>query len=138
MADIDAIRKKITEKIESGEFSREDLENYFIIFCEIGRKSEDFQDEIEGWDRNIVFDLCEAGMFWISTVGGNVSTGIGGSKNVDLTLKMNIENVLKIFSGELDPGLAFMTGKLKLKGELPDALKFSELMEIVADEIESN
>jgi len=136
MTGIDDLQNKIAQKMEEGSFSGEDLRNYFQVFCEIGKNSEDFQDEIEDWNRTIVFDIEEAGIFWISTNASLISTGIGKPEQVDLTLKLSIKNVLKIFSGDLDPGVAFMTGKLKLKGELPDALKFSELMEIVAEEIE--
>jgi putative sterol carrier protein len=136
MTVIDNLKNIIAKKLEDGSFSGKDLGKYFQVFCEIGKNSEDFQDEIEDWNRTIVFDIEESGIFWISTNGNEIATGEGEPKQIDLTLKLNIKNVLKIFSGDLDPGVAFMTGKLKLKGELPDALKFSELMEIVAEEIE--
>jgi putative sterol carrier protein len=136
MAEISDLQNKISEKLEEGTFSGEDLEDYFQVFCEIGRNCDDFQEEIEDWNRTIVFDIDESGIYWISTKDGLIHSGTGKLEQVDLTLKLNIKNVLKIFSGDLDPGVAFMTGKLRLKGELPDALKFSELMEIVAEEIE--
>jgi len=138
MNDINTIRKVIAEKIENKVFSSEDIENYFQVFCEIGRTTEEFQEEIENWDRKIVFDLEEAGIYWISTCKGEITSGKTNPDNSDLTLKMEIENVIKIFTGELDPGVALLTGKLRVKGELPDAIKFGELMEIVAEEIEND
>ena len=138
MENMKELREELSQKIKEGSLSAYDLKNYFLIFCEIGKDSEDFQEEIENWERIISFDLGEAGIFWISTYGGEISTGTGDQEQVDLKLKLSLENVIKVFSGELDPGTAFMTGKLKLKGELPDAMKFNELMEIVAEEIEYN
>ena len=138
MENMKELRKELAQKINDGSLSPDDLNKYFLIFCEIGKDSDDFQEEIEDWERIISFDLGEAGIFWISTYGGEINTGKGDQEQVDLTLKLSLENVIKVFAGELDPGTAFMTGKLKLKGELPDAMKFNELMEIVAEEIEYN
>lgn len=138
MADnIYEIKKYISNKIENETLSSKDLSRYFQLFAEIGKDSDEFQEEITYWNRVIVFNVENSGYYWISTKNGDITTGMGDQEQKDLTLTINIENVLKIFSGELDPGNAFIMGKLKLKGDLPDALKFGELMDIVADEIES-
>ena len=47
MAEISDLKNKISEKLEEGTFSGEDLEDYFQVFCEIGRNCDDFQEEIE-------------------------------------------------------------------------------------------
>ena len=136
MKNFDEIRRKLAKKIENKEFSSSDLEKYFLIFCEIGRRTEDFQEEIEDWNRVIAFDLEENGIYWIATKDGEVSTGRTQPEKPDLTLTLKIESVLKIFTGDLDPTVALLSGKLKVSGDLPDAMKFGELMEIVAEEIE--
>ena len=136
MSDDMGLMQIIAEKIENEDFAIDDLEDYFRVFCFIGNSNEEFQEEIEGWNKKILFDLHESGHFWISIEAGKLSSGKGEIESSNLVLKIKPENVLKIFSDELDPGVAFMTGKLKLKGDLPDALKFAELMELVAEELE--
>lgn len=46
----------------------------------------------------------------------------------DATLTMNSENFFKMFSGELKPAAAFMSGKLKIRGDMAKALKMEKLL----------
>ena len=46
----------------------------------------------------------------------------------DVKITMNNENMLKMFNRELKPATAFMTGKLKLSGELSKALALETVL----------
>jgi putative sterol carrier protein len=54
---------------------------------------------------------------------GHLHVHEGHAENPDLTVKMSDELFLKFFKGELNPAMAFMTGKIKLKGDLELAQK---------------
>ena len=47
----------------------------------------------------------------------------------DVTLKTSIETFQKILDGTQDPTLAFMMGKLKIKGSMKLAMKLNSFLE---------
>lgn len=47
----------------------------------------------------------------------------------DTTLTLSMENMERMVGGQLDPTLAFMTGKLKVDGSMGVALKLASLLE---------
>ena len=46
----------------------------------------------------------------------------------DVTMKMNVDNMVAMFTGKLSPTSAFMTGKLKIAGNMALAMKLEKLM----------
>ena len=49
-------------------------------------------------------------------------------KDADCTLVITPENLIAIQEGKLDPTMAFMTGKLKVKGNTAIAMKLSSIL----------
>ncbi|QKS70574.1 SCP2 sterol-binding domain-containing protein [Paenalkalicoccus suaedae] len=45
-----------------------------------------------------------------------------------LVIEISDENFVKMANDDLNPTTAYMTGKLKIKGEIGHALKFSQLL----------
>ncbi|XP_039287045.1 hydroxysteroid dehydrogenase-like protein 2 isoform X2 [Nilaparvata lugens] len=71
----------------------------------------------------------EQGMWYIDLKGGKGSAGKGEPSNAaDATLTMDSNDFYKMFSGKLKPAAAFMTGKLKISGNLQKAMKLEKLM----------
>ena len=62
----------------------------------------------------------------LSTPGGKVSTGSSGKATCTIT--MQDENFVKMVSGQLNPQMAFMTGKLKVAGNMGLALKLQTIL----------
>ena len=46
----------------------------------------------------------------------------------DTTLRLSEENFRKLLAGNLDPTLAYMTGKLKVEGKLGVAMKINSML----------
>jgi len=46
----------------------------------------------------------------------------------DTTMRLSAENLQKLLDGNLDPTLAYMTGKLKVEGKLGVALKINSML----------
>jgi len=67
---------------------------------------------------------------------GRFTTGEGSLEDADLVLMMDAASAAQVFAGDLDAQAAFMSGALKVEGELPDAIKMQTLIEIVGEEIE--
>ncbi|MDX1412740.1 MAG: SCP2 sterol-binding domain-containing protein [Candidatus Promineifilaceae bacterium] len=129
-------KQQLRNKIEEGKFGAADIPSYFTLFCEFGNALEDLQEEVEDWDRRLNFVLEGLGTFWMEIRNGQFSSGEGERENPHLVLTFDAAEAAKVFSGEVDAVAAYMSGTLRVKGELPDAVKFQTLVEIVTDEIE--
>ncbi|XP_040818912.1 hydroxysteroid dehydrogenase-like protein 2 isoform X2 [Ochotona curzoniae] len=58
---------------------------------------------------------------------GNVGCG-EPSVRADVVMSMSTDDFVKMFSGKLKPTMAFMSGKLKIKGNMALAIKLEKLM----------
>jgi len=71
----------------------------------------------------------ESGVWFIDLKNGKGAVGKGGPPvAADATLAMDSKNFFDMFSGRLKPASAFMTGKLKIKGDLKKAMALEKLM----------
>jgi putative sterol carrier protein len=83
-------------------------------------------DRIEGMNNTYVFEIEGAGV-WTVAVADGVITVTEGSGDADTTFSTSEENFEKIVAGEQNPTTAYMTGKLKIKGDMGAAMKLQKL-----------
>ncbi|MCB0706215.1 MAG: SCP2 sterol-binding domain-containing protein [Saprospiraceae bacterium] len=71
---------------------------------------------IEGMETNFQFDISgdTGGQFTVELTDGNVLVHDGFVGNAECTVKASDENLGKLLSGELNPMMAVMTGKVKI------------------------
>ena len=83
-------------------------------------------DRIAGMNNTYVFDIEGAGAWTVAIADGTikVSEGIG---EADCTFSASEENFERIVAGEQNPTTAYMTGKLKIKGDMGAAMKLQKL-----------
>ena len=60
---------------------------------------------------------------YLSINDGSCTLSEGTAESADLTLSAKDQDLIKMLSGELNPTMAFMTGKLQLDGDLMLAQK---------------
>merc|ERR1712018_712173 len=71
----------------------------------------------------------ETGQWYLDLKNGAGSCGAGEApSSPDVTLRLKDDDFQKMFSGKLKPTTAFMTGKLKLEGDMGKAMKLERLM----------
>ncbi|CAH2000631.1 unnamed protein product [Acanthoscelides obtectus] len=71
----------------------------------------------------------EAGKWYIDLKNGSGCCGRGDPpEKPDATLSMDSKNFFSMFTGKMKPATAYMMGKLKVQGNLQQALKLEKLM----------
>jgi putative sterol carrier protein len=88
-----------------------------------GRVSE---DRIAGMTNTYVFDIEGAGTWTVAIADGKIEVS-AGAQDADCTFSSSAETFEKIVSGEQNATTAYMTGKLKIKGDMGAAMKLQKL-----------
>ena len=83
-------------------------------------------DRIEGMNNTYVFDIEGAGVWTVTILDGSVTVA-DGAGDADCTFSTSEENFEKIVAGEQNPTTAYMTGKLKIKGDMGAAMKLQKI-----------
>lgn len=74
------------------------------------------------------FDLDGEGPYQVEVVDGIAKFHEKAEKKPNCTLQLTGENLMKLVRGELNPTMAFMSGKLKIRGDLSLAMKLQSLL----------
>jgi putative sterol carrier protein len=82
--------------------------------------------KLAGMNNSYVFDIEGAGMWFVTVEDGTISVREGEGE-ADCTIAATEPNFEKILSGEQNATSAYMTGKLKIKGDMGAAMKLQKL-----------
>lgn len=78
-----------------------------------------------GFDKKVKFDFGSVGKLLLDGVAKTATNDDGAA---DATVSLDFEDFKKMLSGGLDPTMAFMTGKLKVAGDMSVAMKLQGLL----------
>jgi putative sterol carrier protein len=86
-------------------------------------------EKLAGLDLTLQFSITgEKGGEWVLIIKDNKAEIKAGTiENPKITLKMKDEDYLKLVNGELSGQKAFMSGKLKFKGDMNTGIKLQKL-----------
>jgi putative sterol carrier protein len=84
------------------------------------------ESKTAGMNNSYLFDIEGAGKWTVRVDDGKVSVSEGG-EDADAVISASEETFEKIASGEQNPTSAYMTGKLKVKGDMGAAMKLQKL-----------
>src|SRR5262245_59024633 len=73
------------------------------------------------------FDIDGAGSWTVDVRDGKVNVSQNGDAEPDCTISTSEETFQKLIDGEQNPTTAYMTGKLKIKGDMGAAMKLQKL-----------
>jgi putative sterol carrier protein len=79
-----------------------------------------------GMTNSYLFEIEGAGEWFVNVDDGAVSVSEGGGE-ADVVISTTDENFQQIVAGDLNPTAAYMTGKLKIKGDMGAAMKLQKL-----------
>ncbi|HWQ24428.1 MAG TPA: SCP2 sterol-binding domain-containing protein [Gaiellaceae bacterium] len=83
-------------------------------------------DRIAGMTSTYVFEIEGAGTWTVAIADGAIEVSEGAGE-ADCTLIASAETFEKIVAGEQNATTAYMTGKLKIKGDMGAAMKLQKL-----------
>jgi len=79
--------------------------------------------ESAGFERSVKFDTGADGVIVID--GATISTD---DQETDCTIKLSLSDLEDLIAGDLSPTTAFMTGKIKIEGDMSVAMALSQLI----------
>lgn len=79
-----------------------------------------------GMHNTYVFDVQDVGQWTVAVDDGTI-TVTEGAGEADCTIAASEETLVKIAKGEANATTAYMTGKLKIQGDMGAALKLQKL-----------
>lgn len=99
-------------------------------FGQLTKKINDNPTHIEGLNIVYQFNLSgdEEGTHQMKLANNVVEYNTDEKYDADITLEMSDKSFIKLADGDLNPTTAYMTGKLKVRGDLSLALKLNTLL----------
>jgi len=94
------------------------------FFATLGSKTD--AAKTAGMTNSYVFDIEGVGQWKVDVDDGNVTVTEGGG-DADVVISSSQETFEKIVAGDVNPTSAYMTGKLKIKGDMGAAMKLQKL-----------
>lgn len=76
-----------------------------------------------GFDGSAKFVMGDEGSFIIDASGARA-----GDEETDVTLEADVDTFKSILDGDLNPTSAFMSGKLKIDGDMGAAMKLASVL----------
>ena len=83
-------------------------------------------EKTAGMNNSYLFEIEGAGQWLVAVTDGAVSVTEGGGE-ADTTISTSEETMMAVVRGEQNPTTAYMTGKLKIKGDMGAAMKLQKL-----------
>jgi putative sterol carrier protein len=92
-----------------------------------GLESSVDEQKLAGVNNSYLFDIEGEGRWLVDVKDGKLSVTQGAETEADVTITTSADTFEKISSGEQNPTTAYMTGKLKIKGDMGAAMKLQKL-----------
>ncbi len=99
------------------------------LFEEIGKKASANPAKLAGLNANFQFELSgdDGGTFHANIANGAAEVGPGATK-ANVTILMSAADFKAMVGGTLNATQAFMTGKLKIQGDMSLAMRLQSIL----------
>ncbi len=100
------------------------------VFGDVSKHLAADPSKIAGLNAVYAFDLSgdQPGQYHISVKDGVADVGEGAPENPNITITMKSEDFVDLATGKLDGTMAFMSGKIKIKGDMGLAMKLQSVL----------
>jgi putative sterol carrier protein len=84
-------------------------------------------EKVKGINATYQWDITGAGKWYAKLSDENIEVGEGEAESPDITITVDEQNWMDIVDGKLNGQMAFLTGKLKIQGDMTLAMKLQNL-----------
>lgn len=87
-------------------------------------------DKADGVNMIVLFDVSgdDGGQWSVGVKDGAIDVQKAAAENPTASIKISSEDLQAMTSGQLNPMMAFMSGKIKVDGDLNSVMKFQSLV----------
>ena len=85
-------------------------------------------ERIAGIDNSYLFDIAGEGRWLVEVCGGTVKVTEGSEGPADVTFKTSPEMFERLASGQQNPLTAYLTGKIKVEGDISAAMALQKIL----------
>jgi putative sterol carrier protein len=108
-------------------------EEWLEALTEALNAHEGFRDAISDVDLTLQFEVSDPpegllGRYFLSVGGGVATAGAGDASDADASITSSYESAVAISKGELNTQMAFMTGKVKVGGNMGKLMMHQALL----------
>lgn len=88
------------------------------------------KSKLEDVNMTVVFELSgdDGGAWTLNIADGDINVSEGADDGAAATIKMDAEDYVKMASGDLNAMMAFMSGKIKVEGDLNTVMKLQSII----------
>lgn len=104
--------------------SKDDL----LSIVEQAKNAQDVLKEVSSWEKTFQFNVTDASPYYVELKKGEVSLNDGTVDSPSATIGATDEVLSDLFSGKLNAVQAFMSGKLKVSGDIFSAQKLTGII----------
>lgn len=86
----------------------------------------------DGIEANVQFDLSgdNGGLYWLKIADKQASLGEGRVESPKMTVRGTAEDFVALARGQLNPMQAFISGRIKIQGDMGLAMRFMNLFNL--------
>lgn len=104
--------------------SKDDLS----VIVEKAKETPAVTNELSSWTKTFQFNVSDGSPYYVSIEKGQVSLNEGSAQSPSATVSATDEVLIELFSGKLNPVQAFMSGQLKVTGDIFSAQKLTSII----------
>lgn len=134
----EALANEVKKLRDDGLSDPKDVLKIFELMKQASGEIDDLKEELEDIDQFVGQMVVEDKDFkwWVKIGDGAFDFGEGEGTDASFTMTANWETMGGLMSGEVDGTSAYMSGDLKIEGNLQDTMAYGEYLAFAAETLQ--
>jgi putative sterol carrier protein len=124
----------VAGKIADGTLYETDMRDCLRLFCMLCNHDDELRFELKDYTQSYQFEISLQ-HFAVVFLRGTCAVRLGDIESPDITMKVELVNLLSLLTGGLNSGAAHMNGDIKYKGTKNGAIKLQSIFELFLDKL---
>jgi len=134
----EALANEVKKLRDEGMSDPKGVLKIFELMKQASAEIDDLKEELEDIDQFVGQMVVEDKAFkwWVKIGDGAFDYGEGAAEDPSFTMTANWETMGGLMSGEVDGTSAYMSGDLKIEGNLQDTMAYGEYLAFAAETLQ--